>query len=61
MIITYIEQLKTIADETGWDLREACIDSGISDVSYYRWINGTTQARETEVIRVAEYMEMYAR
>jgi len=56
-----MEQLKEIADQTGWVLEEACVDSGIASTTYFRWKTGRTQARESEVIKVANYMETYAR
>lgn len=58
-MITYLEQLNTLAEETGWLLREACLDAGIADTTYYRWINGTTSPRLKQAKKVANFMLAY--
>ena len=59
MITSYLDQLKTLAEETGWLLKEACIDSGVADTTYYRWANGTSNPRLKEAKKVASYMQTY--
>lgn len=61
MLKTYLEQLKTIADNTGWDLREACADAGIAETTFYRWNKKITNPRQDQAQQVAQYMEKYAR
>ena len=38
-IRSYYDQLLETAEMTGWDLKEACIDSGVADTTFYRWVN----------------------
>jgi predicted DNA-binding transcriptional regulator AlpA len=61
MLHTYLQQLQETAESTGWELREACIDSGVSDTTFYRWQNGTTHPREKQASVVMNYMLTYAR
>jgi len=61
MFKNYLTQLKEIAENTGWELREACMDAGIADTTYYRWIQGTTTPREKQAQTVANYMVTYTR
>jgi hypothetical protein len=61
MINTYYNQLLTISKETGWDLKEACIDAGISDTTYYRWLNKTHSPREKQAQLVAAHMVKFRR
>jgi len=58
---SYYDQLLDLADYTGWDLREACIDAGIADTTFYRWLKGLTSPRFKQAQIVAEYMTTYAR
>lgn len=58
-MITYLSQLETLATETGWKLKEACIDAGVADTTYYRWVNGTSSPRLKEAKKVALYMQTY--
>jgi len=44
-MITYLSQLQALASDAGWRLKDACIDAGIADTTYYRWINGTSNPR----------------
>jgi transposase-like protein len=60
-ILDYWEQLVKIAEETGWSLRDACIDAGISDSTFYRWKNQTWSPRKQAAEKVAEYMLTYRR
>tara|TARA_R100000664_G_C2757240_1_gene145386 strand:+ start:3249 stop:3443 length:195 start_codon:yes stop_codon:yes gene_type:complete len=60
-IYSYYQQLENIAEETGWNLKEACIDAGISDSTYYRWANGSFEPRRKPAERVADYMQRYQR
>jgi|DEB0MinimDraft_4_1074332.scaffolds.fasta_scaffold118334_1 DNA-binding XRE family transcriptional regulator len=61
MIKTYLQQLKEIAEETGWKLNEACIDAGISETTYYRWAKGNYNPREKQAKKVAEHMVKFRR
>ena len=61
MFISYLEQLTTIAEETGWELREAVIDAGFSESSYYRWIKGRTKPQAEQTEAVIGYMLKYAK
>ena len=61
MILTYLSQLKNTANETGWELRDACIDAGLSDTTYYRWNKGTTTPREQEAKKVSSHMLQFRR
>jgi len=58
-LISYLEQLKSLASECGWRLKDACADAGISATTYYRWINGTTSPRLKQAERVAKFMQSY--
>lgn len=53
----YLAQLESIARETGWDLKQACLDVGVADTTFYRWINRTTKPREKQARAVALYMQ----
>tara|TARA_E500000305_G_scaffold33701_3_gene25661 strand:+ start:25240 stop:25425 length:186 start_codon:yes stop_codon:yes gene_type:complete len=61
MIYTYLTQLEEIAENTGWTLKDACVDAGLSDTTFYRWQLGITKPREKQAQIVAEYMTTYAR
>lgn len=61
MLETYLQQLQNIAEITGWNLREACIDSGINESTYYRWNKKITNPRQDQAQKVARFMEQYAR
>ena len=52
-LTSYYEQLENIAVETGWTLKDACIDAGLSDSTYYRWANGSFEPRRQPAERVA--------
>jgi transcriptional regulator with XRE-family HTH domain len=56
---TYLEQLKTLASDSGWKLKEACIDAGIADTTYYRWMNGTTSPRYKQAQQVENFLLTY--
>tara|TARA_R100001082_G_C4348904_1_gene153613 strand:- start:486 stop:680 length:195 start_codon:yes stop_codon:yes gene_type:complete len=60
-LTSYYEQLENIADETGWTLKEACIDAGLSDSTYYRWANGSFEPRRQPAERVADFMLQFRR
>ena len=59
MIVTYYEQLKQLATETGWDLKEACLDAKIALTTYHRWTNKNYSPREKQAKAVAEHMLKY--
>ncbi len=61
MITSYLDQLNQIADDTGWNLADACVDSGIAVTTYYRWIKKICSPREKQARIVADYMARYAR
>tara|TARA_R110000824_G_scaffold120059_5_gene274664 strand:+ start:1790 stop:1975 length:186 start_codon:yes stop_codon:yes gene_type:complete len=61
MLRTYFDQLIDLSETTGWDLRDACIDAGIADTTFYRWRLGITKPREKQAQIVAEFMTTYAR
>tara|TARA_R110002110_G_scaffold87307_16_gene227700 strand:+ start:233 stop:430 length:198 start_codon:yes stop_codon:yes gene_type:complete len=61
IIVTYLDQLNTLCEETGWTLKEACIDSGIRDSTFYRWKNKTHNPRLKEAETVAYHMLTYRR
>ena len=60
IIVTYLDQLNTLCEETGWTLKEACIDSGVADTTFYRWVNGQTSPRYKQAQIVSNFMERYA-
>ena len=60
-IETYLNQLKNIAKQTGWKLLDGCIDAGVSNSTYYRWVRGTSSPRIHQATKVAEYMLKYSR
>jgi hypothetical protein len=55
-MITYLNQLQTLASDMGYNLKEACLDAGIADTTYYRWINGTTSPRFKQAQKVEEHL-----
>jgi transcriptional regulator with XRE-family HTH domain len=55
-MITYLDQLKQLADDAGWKLRDACIDAGIADTTYYRWMNGTSNPRLKQAEKVEKLL-----
>lgn len=59
IIKSYKEQLVQIATDTGWALKDACIDAGIADSTYYRWNSHSTNPRLKEAETVARYMFTY--
>tara|TARA_R100001530_G_scaffold54610_1_gene40286 strand:+ start:3497 stop:3691 length:195 start_codon:yes stop_codon:yes gene_type:complete len=59
-IRSYYDQLLETAEMTGWDLKEACIDSGVADTTFYRWVNGQTSPRYKQAQIVSNFMERYA-
>jgi transposase len=61
IIKPYLQQLISLSEETGWELRDACIDAGISDSTFYRWINKKNKPRLKEAETVAKYMCTYPR
>ncbi len=61
MIQPYLTQLKEIAETTGWELQDACIDAGIARTTYYRWMSGKMNPRQEQAEKVANYMLGYAR
>jgi|TARA_R110002095_G_scaffold29117_3_gene28829 transcriptional regulator with XRE-family HTH domain len=61
MIITYLEQLKKIAKDTGWLLEDACDDLGIARTTIYRWHKQISHPNERIVIKLARYMQTYRR
>ncbi|MEK9909141.1 MAG: hypothetical protein VW498_02135 [Candidatus Thalassarchaeaceae archaeon] len=61
MIKTYLEQLQEIAEQTGWDLEEACVDAGVAKTTYWRWTHNKITPRLAKAQQVAEYMLSYAR
>ena len=61
MLVTYLEQLQNKAEDTGWNLKEACVDAGIAETTFYRWNKKITNPRQDQAQQVAEYMKQYAR
>jgi hypothetical protein len=61
VIKSYKNQLVDLAKETGWELKDACVDAGIADSTYYRWINSATSPRLKEATQVGNYMCRYSR
>tara|TARA_Y100000310_G_scaffold187899_1_gene187875 strand:- start:1396 stop:1593 length:198 start_codon:yes stop_codon:yes gene_type:complete len=59
MIKSYLDQLIELAEETGWKLKEACTDSGISDATFYRWMKGSYSPRHKQAVTVANFMLRY--
>ena len=60
-IKSYWNQLSEIAEDTGWQLKDACIDSGVSDSTYYRWKTGKFMPSQGSAERIAGYMQQYRR
>ena len=56
---SYLEQLEKIAEETGWNLKEACYDAGIAETTLYRWKGGKTSPSHKTALKLAEYMATY--
>ena len=54
MIESYLEQLEKIAEETGWNLKEACYDAGIAETTLYRWKGGKTSPSHKTALKLAE-------
>ena len=61
MIVTYLDQLRQIAVETGWKLSEACEDSKIAPSTLYRWQRGLSRPSEKAAQKIARYMQTYRR
>jgi hypothetical protein len=55
--ISYFDQMIAIANQNDIDLRLACINAGIKDSTYYRWMNNKTTPNEDSARKVMATMQ----
>jgi len=56
MIKSYLDQLAILATDAKIELKDACLGAGISDTTYYRWMNGKNSPRFKQANGVAKYI-----
>ena len=54
MISTYYDQLLSATEKRGVDLKQAVLQAGIPDSTYYRWVNNTSNPSIQATLKVYE-------
>lgn len=47
-MITYLDQLRALAEKRGVDLKAACVAEGIASTTLMRWENGSAHPSEAK-------------